>query len=91
MCSTASTNESDRFLTLRAPLTSLAILLSERKLELAKLFTKFVCVDIIVFVYKARWFVLSQTDGQELEPVTVPGVGRRKWRMKAFRYQRLLI
>jgi antirestriction protein ArdC len=24
------------------------------------------------FVYKARWFVLSQTDGQELEPVTVP-------------------
>jgi antirestriction protein ArdC len=25
------------------------------------------------FVYKARWFVLSQTDGQELEPITVPG------------------
>ena len=24
------------------------------------------------FVYKARWFVLSQTDGQEFEPVTVP-------------------
>lgn len=24
------------------------------------------------FVYKARWFVLSQTDGQELEPVTIP-------------------
>ena len=24
------------------------------------------------FVYKARWFVLSQTDGQELEPITVP-------------------
>jgi hypothetical protein len=24
------------------------------------------------FVYKARWFVLSQTDGQELEPIAVP-------------------
>ena len=24
------------------------------------------------FVYKARWFVLSQTDGQELEPITIP-------------------
>jgi antirestriction factor ArdC-like protein len=24
------------------------------------------------FVYKARWFVLSQTDGLELEPITVP-------------------
>jgi hypothetical protein len=24
------------------------------------------------FVYKARWFVLGQTDGQELEPITVP-------------------
>jgi len=24
------------------------------------------------FVYKARWSALSQTDGQELEPVTVP-------------------
>jgi hypothetical protein len=24
------------------------------------------------FIYKARWFVLSQTDGQELEPITVP-------------------
>ena len=24
------------------------------------------------FVYKARWFVLSQTDGQELELITVP-------------------
>ena len=24
------------------------------------------------FVYKARWFVLAQTDGQELEPITVP-------------------
>jgi antirestriction protein ArdC len=24
------------------------------------------------FVYKARWFVLSQTDGHELEPITVP-------------------
>jgi hypothetical protein len=24
------------------------------------------------FVYKARWFVLSQTDGQELEPIMVP-------------------
>jgi hypothetical protein len=26
------------------------------------------------FVYKARWFVLSQTDGQELEPITLPTV-----------------
>ena len=24
------------------------------------------------FVYKARWFVLAQTDGQELEPITIP-------------------
>jgi len=24
------------------------------------------------FVYKARWFTLSQTDGQELEPITIP-------------------
>lgn len=24
------------------------------------------------FIYKARWFVLSQTDGRELEPITVP-------------------
>jgi hypothetical protein len=24
------------------------------------------------FVYKARWFVLSQSDGQELEPITIP-------------------
>jgi hypothetical protein len=24
------------------------------------------------FVYKARWFVLSQTDGQELQPITIP-------------------
>ena len=24
------------------------------------------------FVYKARWFVLAQTDGQELEPLTIP-------------------
>ena len=24
------------------------------------------------FVYKARWFTLSQTDGQELEPITLP-------------------
>ena len=24
------------------------------------------------FVYKARWFVLNQTDGQELEPITIP-------------------
>lgn len=24
------------------------------------------------FVYKARWFVLGQTDGQELEPITIP-------------------
>jgi hypothetical protein len=24
------------------------------------------------FVYKARWFVLSQTEGQELEPITIP-------------------
>ena len=24
------------------------------------------------FVYKARWFVLSQTDGQELEPIKLP-------------------
>jgi antirestriction protein ArdC len=24
------------------------------------------------FVYKARWFVLAQTDGQELEPTTIP-------------------
>jgi hypothetical protein len=24
------------------------------------------------FVYKARWFVLSQTDGQEFEPITIP-------------------
>ena len=24
------------------------------------------------FVYKARWFVLSQTDGQDLEAITVP-------------------
>jgi hypothetical protein len=24
------------------------------------------------FVYKARWFTLGQTDGQELEPITVP-------------------
>jgi hypothetical protein len=24
------------------------------------------------FVYKARWFVLGQTDGQEFEPVTIP-------------------
>jgi antirestriction protein ArdC len=24
------------------------------------------------FVYKARWFVLSQTDGQEIEPITIP-------------------
>jgi len=24
------------------------------------------------FVYKARWFVLGQTDGQELEPISVP-------------------
>ena len=24
------------------------------------------------FVYKARWFVLSQTDGQELDPITIP-------------------
>ena len=24
------------------------------------------------FVYKARWFVLVQTDGQELEPITIP-------------------
>jgi N-terminal domain of anti-restriction factor ArdC len=24
------------------------------------------------FVYKARWFVLAQTDGQELEPISVP-------------------
>jgi antirestriction protein ArdC len=24
------------------------------------------------FVYKARWFTLSQTDGQEIEPITIP-------------------
>jgi antirestriction protein ArdC len=24
------------------------------------------------FIYKARWFVLSQTDGRELEPITIP-------------------
>jgi hypothetical protein len=24
------------------------------------------------FAYKARWFVLGQTDGQELEPITIP-------------------
>jgi hypothetical protein len=24
------------------------------------------------FVYKARWFVLNQTDGQELAPITIP-------------------
>jgi N-terminal domain of anti-restriction factor ArdC len=24
------------------------------------------------FVYKARWFVLAQTDGQELDPITIP-------------------
>jgi hypothetical protein len=24
------------------------------------------------FIYKARWFVLSQTDGQGLEPITIP-------------------
>src|ERR1041384_695460 len=24
------------------------------------------------FVYKARWFVFAQTDGQELEPITIP-------------------
>jgi hypothetical protein len=24
------------------------------------------------FVYKARWFVLAQTDGQEMEPITIP-------------------
>ncbi len=24
------------------------------------------------FVYKARWFTLSQTDGQEVDPITVP-------------------
>jgi N-terminal domain of anti-restriction factor ArdC len=24
------------------------------------------------FVYKARWFVLAQTDGQEVEPITIP-------------------
>jgi IrrE N-terminal-like domain len=24
------------------------------------------------FVYKARWFVLTQTDGQELGPITIP-------------------
>jgi hypothetical protein len=24
------------------------------------------------FVYKPRWFVLAQTDGQELEPITIP-------------------
>ena len=24
------------------------------------------------FVYKARWFVLAQTDGQELNPITIP-------------------
>ncbi|HEU4771510.1 MAG TPA: ArdC family protein [Candidatus Udaeobacter sp.] len=24
------------------------------------------------FVYKARWFVLAQTDGQDLEPITIP-------------------
>ena len=24
------------------------------------------------FVYKARWFTLSQTEGQELEPITIP-------------------
>ena len=24
------------------------------------------------FVYKARWFVLSQTDGQELQPFSIP-------------------
>jgi antirestriction protein ArdC len=24
------------------------------------------------FVYKARWFVLAQTDGQELEPIVIP-------------------
>ena len=24
------------------------------------------------FVYMARWFVLGQTDGQELEPITIP-------------------
>jgi antirestriction protein ArdC len=24
------------------------------------------------FVYKARWFTLSQTDGQEIEPITLP-------------------
>jgi hypothetical protein len=24
------------------------------------------------FVYKAHWFTLSQTDGQELEPITIP-------------------
>jgi antirestriction protein ArdC len=24
------------------------------------------------FVYKARWFVLAQTEGQELEPITIP-------------------
>jgi hypothetical protein len=24
------------------------------------------------FVYKARWFVLAQTDGQELDPITMP-------------------
>ena len=33
------------------------------------------------FVYKARWFVLNQTDGQELEPITIPS-GTRRGRLR---------
>lgn len=40
------------------------------------------------FVYKARWFVLSQTDGQELEPITVPQWDAER-AIKALRIERI--
>jgi hypothetical protein len=40
------------------------------------------------FVYKARWFTLSQTDGQELEPITIPAWDAER-AMKALSIERV--
>ena len=29
-------------------------------------------IDEQLFIYRARWFVLTQTEGQQLEPITIP-------------------
>src|SRR5215212_782416 len=41
------------------------------------------------FVYKARWFVLSQTDGQELEPITIPEWGDAARALAALNIERI--